>query len=220
MDAVANSQKELDAATAAAKAAAEKVAATKAAADKDPNKKELAQAAADAKRLATEADQKVMQLKQRLDNVTKNAQRPIAEVKTAEAVLAGAAKGIETAELAAKKAAEAVPLAKAASDAGDVAVKLAEAALATAKQAVPASEKTPRALAFSADTRQLAVGGDDHLVQIYAAESGGPAATLEGAADAVLLAFTPSGGLLAGDRQNRYRLEHAPPGRWSGRSAT
>jgi WD40 repeat protein len=199
MDAVANSQNQLDAATVAAKAAADKVAATKAAADKDPKKKELAQAAADTKRLATEADQKVMQLKQRLDDVTKNAQRPIAEVKTAEAVLAGATKGIETAELAAKKAAEAVPLAKAASDASAAAVKLAEAALATAKQAVPASEKAPRALAFSADSAQLAVGGDDHLVQIYAAEAGGPAATLEGAADAVLsLAFTPSGGLLAG----------------------
>jgi WD40 repeat protein len=215
MDAQAAAQKELDTASAAAKVAADKAAAAKTAADKDPKKNELTKAADDAKRLAAEADQKVIQLKQRLDDITKNAQGPIAEVKTAEAVLTGAAKGIETTELSAKKAAEAVPVAKSAVDAGDASLKQAEAGLATAKGAVAPSEKTPRALAFSADSLQLAIGGDDHLVQIYSAESGGPTATLEGSADAVLsLAFAPSGGLLAGAADKSAILWNTRPA-WS-----
>ena len=215
MDAVTVVQKELADANAAAKTASDKAASAKSAADKEPNKKELAQAAADAKRMAMEADGRVMPTKQRLDDNIRNAQRPIDEVNTAEAVLAGAIKGIDSSEQSAKKATEAVPVAKAAADAGEAISKQADAALATAKAAVPASEKTPRALAFSLAGAQLAVGDDDHLVQIYSAEDGGPAATFEGAADAVLsLGFTPSGGLLAGSADKTIALWNTRPA-WS-----
>ncbi len=211
----ASSEKDRDAAVAASKMAADKLAAAKTAADKDPKNKDLAKAFDDAKRAAAEAEQKVTQTKQRADDIARNAERPEAEVKTAEAVLAGAVKGIESAEASAKKAADAVAPTKAVVDAADKDFKQATAALETARKDVAQTEKTPRALAFSPDNLVLAVGGDDHLVQLYSAETGQAADVLAGHGDAVLsLAFTSNSGLLAGAADKQAIVWNTRPG-WS-----
>lgn len=198
LEAKASAEKEFAKATDAATQAIDKAAAAKSAADTDAKNKDLAKAAEDAKRASDEAQQKLTQAKQRLDDATRNAQQPLGDRKRAEDSLAAAGHGIELAEQSAKKAADAVPAAKKVVESAEAAKKDADAAVQTATKTA-ADGKPIRALAFSPNGLFLAMAGDSHLVQTVSADSGAPGDTFEGAGDAVSsLAYTPSGGLLAG----------------------
>ena len=210
-EAKATTEKEFAAATDAARQTADKAAAAKLTADKDAKNKDLAKAAEDTKHAADEALQKLTQAKQRIEEATRNAERPAAERKRADDSLAAAVRGIELAEQAAKKTADAVPVAKKVVETAEAAKKEADAVVEAATKSA-ADGKAIRALAFSPNGLFLAIGGDSHLVQTISADNGAPADTFEGAADAVLsLAYTPSAGLLAGGADKLAILWNTEP---------
>jgi WD40 repeat protein len=211
LDAKATAEKDFATATDAAKQTADKAAAAKTAADKDAKNKDLAKAAADAKRAADEAQQKLTQAKQRVEETTRNAERPAAERKRAEDSVAAAVRSIELAEQSAKKAADAVPVAKKVVETAEAAKKDADTAVQAATKAAT-DGKPVRCLTFSPSGLFLAIGGDSHLVQTVSADNGAPADTFEGAADAVLsLAYSPSAGLLAAGADKSAILWNTEP---------
>ncbi len=105
-------EKDLASATDAARQATDKAAAAKTAADKDAKNRVLAKAADDTRRASDEAQQKLTQAKQRVNDATRNAERPIADRKRAEDAIAGAVRLSELAEQSSKKAARPCQLPK------------------------------------------------------------------------------------------------------------
>ena len=215
-------------ADAAAKAAAEKAAAAKAAADKDANDKALAEAkvAADkAAAEATEAAKKAAEVKVATDKKvtdTAAAAKAAADKKVttdkADADATAAAKKADDdktrttdaatqADKAAKEAVEGIAKAKAASEAATAAQKVAETALAEAKAASTEREKPIRALSFSRDGKELAIGGDGATVCTFDGTTGVPFEILDAQQGPVLaLAFTSKRAVVSGGTTQSAKL--------------
>lgn len=104
----------------------------------------------------------------------------------AESVLTSSTRAIGSSQAAAKRAAAAVPAAKRRSEDAEALVKTKEAELETAQKSATAAEKPFLSLAYSADGKQLAVGGEDKLVHTFDGDTAQPVDVLVGHAGPVV----------------------------------
>jgi WD40 repeat protein len=212
-EAKAAAEKELATAKAAVAQAGEALAKAKEAAEKDAANKDLAKARDDAQKAAADADGKVKQAQKKIDDGAKPLAQAERELKNAQNGAESAARNLDASQRAAAKAAEAVPLAKKATEAAEAAQKETETALEAGKKKSAEAEKLIRIVAFSPDNQHVAIGGENGLVQLYAAETGAPVDVLSGQQSGVLAAaYTPTGSLIsaAGDKSLVHWNTQAP----------
>ena len=197
-DAKAAAEKELEAAKAAAAQATEALAKAKEAAEKDTANKDLAKARDDAQKAVADADGKVKQAQKMIDDGAKPLAQAERELKNAQNGADSATRNFDASQRAAAKAAEAVPLAKKATEAAEAAQKETEAALESGKKKAAEAEKPFRTVVFSPDNGQLALGGENGLVQLYSADNGAPVDVLTGQQAGILTAvYTPTSSLIS-----------------------
>jgi WD40 repeat protein len=212
-DAKAAADKELEESKKAATAAAEALAKAKEAAEKDTGNKDLAKARDDVAKAVADAEQKVKQAQKKADDAAKPLAQADKELKNAQAAADSANRSLEAAQKSSAKAADAVPAAKKAVELAEAAQKQAETALDEGKKSATAAEKPVRAVAFSPDGFQLAVGGENGLVQVYSSETGAAVDAFTGQGDAILAAAFAADNTLvasAGNKSIVHWNTHAP----------
>lgn len=152
--------------------------------------------AADEKALA-EAEAAAKSATEAKDAATKAAQEAANAAKTALANKDSAEKAVAEAQRVAKLAEELAPTRKSELEERQGFLSKIDEQLAAANAEATQHDQPIRALAFSADQRVLATGGDDGIVRAYLADSGAPYETLVGHAAPILdLRFAPNGQLL------------------------
>jgi WD40 repeat protein len=199
----AAAEKELEAAKSAATQSTEALARAKEAAEKDAANQDLAKARDEAQKAAGEADEKVKQAQKKVEDAAKPLEQAQRELKTAQSAAESANRNLEATQKASAKAAEAIPVAKQAAEAAEAAQKQAEATLEEGKKSAVAAEKPIRTVAFSPDNLQLAIGGDNGLVQLYSAETGTPVDLFTGQGDSLLAAAYTTGNTLVTSANNK-----------------
>jgi WD40 repeat protein len=196
-------EKELEAAKTAAVQAAEALAKAKEAAEKDAANQDLAKARDEAQKAVSELDQKVKQAQKKVEDATNPLEKAERELKSAQTAAESANRNLDATQKAAAKAAEAIPVAKQAAEAAEAAQKQAEAALEEGKKNAAAAEKPIHAVAFSPDNLQLAIGGDNGLLQLYSAETGAPVDVFTGQGDSVRAAVYAADNTLVASANNK-----------------
>ena len=199
----AAADKELEAAKTAAVQAAETLAKAKEAAEKDAANQDFAKTRDEAQKAAAEADEKVKQSQKKVEDAAKPLEQAERELKTAKSGAESAIRNLEATQKASAKAAEAVPVAKQAAEAAEVAQKQAEAALEEGKKTAAAAEKPARAVAFSPDNLQMAIGGENGLVQLYSSETGAPVNVFTGQGESLLAAAYTADNTLITSAENK-----------------
>ncbi|MEX2140709.1 MAG: c-type cytochrome domain-containing protein [Pirellulales bacterium] len=199
----ATAEKELETAKTAAAQATEALTKAKEAAEKDAANQDLAKARDEAQKAASEADEKVKQAQKKVEDAAKPLEQAQRELKTAQSAAESANRNLEATQKASAKAAEAIPVAKQAAEAAEAAQKQVAATLEEGKKNAAAAEKPVRTVAFSPDNLQLAIGGDNGLVQLYSAESGTPVDVFTGQGASLLAAAYTSAGTLITSADNK-----------------
>jgi WD40 repeat protein len=196
-DAKTAADKELETAKAAVAQATEVLAKTKEAAEKDAANQDLAKARDAAQKAVTDSENAVKAAEKKLEDNRRPLRQAERELLAAKSAVESADRNIESAQKAADRAAAAVPVAKQASEAAEAAQKQAATDVESGKKRAGEAEKPIRTVAFSPDGQQLAVGGENGLVQVLSAETGAALNAYSDQGDAVLAAtYAPDQSLL------------------------
>jgi WD40 repeat protein len=187
-DAKAAADKELETAKAAVAQATEALAKAKEAAEKDAANQELAKARDAAQKAVTDGENAAKAVEKKLEDMRRPLRQAERDLLAAKSGVESADRNIESAQKAADKAAAAVPAAKQAAEAAEGAQKQSEADLEIGKKKAAEAEKVIRTVAFSPDGQQLALGGENGVVQVLSAETGAAVNAYSGQGDAVLAA--------------------------------
>lgn len=156
----------------AVKKATEAVEKAKEALDKDPNNEDLKKAKADADKALADAQAKQKDATAKLEATKKPLEDAEKALTDAKRSLDSAQKALELAQSDLKKAEEAIPASEKQLEKAEADLKKRQDELAAAQKAATDSEQPWQAVAFSADSAEFALAGDDKLVHTFASADG------------------------------------------------
>jgi len=108
-----------------------------------------------------------------------------------------------------------VPRSKQAVAAAESTLQQREAAKKTAEQAVPATQRPWRSVAFSSDSSWLLVSGEDPLIHVFDAQQGFPTEVLEGATGVVLKLAAGAKGKIVALSADKQAVVWQAAGTWT-----